>query len=398
MNKTVLMLQNNMNPPGGANTVALWMLEAIKSDFDVTVLTWEAVDYSTINTFYGTSLKPGDFKVITVSAWIRGLMKLLPDPWLWQRFCVLMRKCKRIQHRYDILLSAHDETDFGRPGLQYVHFPFQRDNWVLEQESERAEGWMDKFRYFFAVRLRPWRLISGFSFRRMKQNRTLVNSSWTGRLYRSVYGPGDVRTVYPPIVGDFAPIPWNERESGFVCIGRFAGDKRIDRIIEILSRVRRHHPSIHLHLVGTLSPRDDEGDCYQMVMEAVQRHADWIHLHEDISREDLIALLCGQRYGIHGKLQEHFGLAIAEMLAAGCIPFVPNDGGQVEIVGERKQLLYDCDDEAVENIMAVLENDGLQEDLQKFLLARTNLFSQDSFRQQILQELNSFPLTDQTDG
>jgi glycosyltransferase involved in cell wall biosynthesis len=40
------------------------------------------------------------------------------------------------------------------------------------------------------------------------------------------------------------------------------------------------------------------------------------------------------RYGIHGMLDEHFGMAPAELAAAGCIVFVPNDGGQVEIVDD----------------------------------------------------------------
>jgi hypothetical protein len=37
---------------------------------------------------------------------------------------------------------------------------------------------------------------------------------------------------------------------------------------------------------------------------------------------------------------EPFGMAPAEMAAAGCIVFVPNDGGQIEIVNGDPRLVY----------------------------------------------------------
>jgi glycosyltransferase involved in cell wall biosynthesis len=375
------MLQNEMNPPGGANTVALWMLESIKSEFDVTVLTWDTVNFAAINQFYGTQLEQGDIRVITIAGWIRALVDRVPDPWRWQRYCVLMRKCKQISQGYDLLLSAHDETDFGRRGIQYVHYPFQAENWASEQP-----------RRHFGARLRPWRIISGFSFEQMMSNRTLVNSEWTAEQCRNTYGPLDMGVIYPPVVGAFDPLPWEARENGFVCIGRFAGDKRIDWVIQILSRVRERHPDIQLHLVGTFSPWEDEMDCYRMVKDSARDNAEWIFLHEDISREELISLLCRQRYGIHGKQQEHFGLAIAEMVTAGCIPFIPDDGGQVEIVGTRDELLYGNQEQAVNQILSVLGAEDRQFELRTFLADCSARFTLDAFGQRIRQELNDFPV------
>lgn len=383
MKKTVLMLQNNMNPPGGGNTVSLWILEIIKHEYDVTVLTWEQADYAVINDFYGTTFKASDFRLITVPAWLRTLVNWIPDTWQWQQFCVLMRMCKKIQHRYDLLLSAHDETDFGRAGIQYIHYPFQRDNWALEQQRRSVANWAGKAWKMITVGMRPWRIVSGFSFDRMMANRTLVNSDWTGRRFLEAYATGSVETVYPPVIGNFPDIPWQEKEDGFVCIGRFARDKRIDHVIEVIREVRRKHPEIKLHLVGTHSPWEDGDAYYGLVKRYAEQYADWLQVHENISREELTELVARQRYGIHGMLEEHFGLAIAEMVMAGCIPFVPNGGGQVEIVGRHENLVYHDDAEAVSKINAVLGDTGLQVRLHSFLARQKEKFTLARFGQHI---------------
>lgn len=390
MKNTVLMLQNNMNPPGGRNTVSLWMLEAIKNEYDVTVLTWDPVDFALINDFYGTDFKTTDFKVIVISGWTRALMRWVPDPWEWQRFCILMRRCKKIQRDYDLLLSAHDETDFGRAGIQYVHYPFQAGNWALEKTCRRAGGWLERIWKQVSIRLVPWRIISGFSFDRMMKNQTLVNSNWTGQQYEQTYGPGLVKTVYPPVEGKFPSIPWAEKENGFVCVGRFAEDKRIDKIITLLSRVRDEYPDIRLHIVGTYSPWEDENAYYRLIRQAAEDQGDWVQVHENLSRKDLIELVSRQRYGIHGKLEEHFGLGIAEMLMAGCIPFVPNGGGQVEIVGNLKHLVYNGDDEAVLNIGLVLKDGALQDRLRMSLEKQKEKFTLLAFNRNVQQALESY--------
>ena len=40
-----------------------WILEALRRDFDVTLLTWTPVDWAEVNRFYGTTLGPGDVRV-----------------------------------------------------------------------------------------------------------------------------------------------------------------------------------------------------------------------------------------------------------------------------------------------------------------------------------------------
>jgi hypothetical protein len=66
------------------------------------------------------------------------------------------------------------------------------------------------------------------------------------------------------------------------------------------------------------------------------------------------------------------------MLRAGCILFVPNSGGQVEIVGLDERLTYD-DNDAVERILSVMDSPALQRKLLDLLGTRQQLFSTQRF-------------------
>ncbi|MBI3924057.1 MAG: glycosyltransferase [Armatimonadetes bacterium] len=84
-------------------------------------------------------------------------------------------------------------------------------------------------------------------------------------------------------------------------------------------------------------------------------------------------------------LEEHFGMAVAEMVRAGCIVFVPRGGGVPEIVGHREELLYTDAPEAVQRIARVMGDQRLQRELRRYLEARGPLFSPERFAQELLR-------------
>ena len=73
----------------------------------------------------------------------------------------------------------------------------------------------------------------------------------------------------------------------------------------------------------------------------------------DLTREELASLLGQCQYGIHMTEGEHYGIAIAEMILSGCIPFVHNSGGQVEVVNRESKLIFNNADDAKTKILAV---------------------------------------------
>ncbi len=375
--KRLLFVQPVLDPPGGSNAVASWMIEALKGEYAISVLTWRPPDLAAINRFYGTALRESDFSPMTGPPILRALFRLDPDPDSIQPSNYLLRIGKKIADDFDLIVSANNEADFGRPSIQYVHYPYLASSYARFPHS-CGETIGRRVRALLRREIRPWMFISDFSFDRMKGNLSLVNSEWTGRRFRDLYGIEPV-TLYPPVPGAFPHVPWEEREDGFVCIGRIHPGKRLDWIIETIARTRRIAPRLRLHIVGTRGQKPEEVMCLRRLAPLLEANSSWVHLHEDLPRDELANLAARQRYGIHAQVDEHFGIAPAEMVRAGCITFVHDSGGQVEIVGNDPRLTFDSTEQAVERISAVVSDPGRQADLVEFLSTRKDLFSTERF-------------------
>jgi glycosyltransferase involved in cell wall biosynthesis len=106
-------------------------------------------------------------------------------------------------------------------------------------------------------------------------------------------------------------------------------------------------------------------------------------MREEVSREELQQALAHARYGLHAMIDEHFGMAVAEMAAGGCLVFVPDSGGQTEIVGREQRLMYASPAEAVEKIAAVLDDDHRRTEVREALAAHVTRFSAEHFKHQL---------------
>jgi glycosyltransferase involved in cell wall biosynthesis len=369
----VLFVQPSMQPPGGGNGVAAWMVQALKDVHEVTVLTWRPFDIAEVNRFWGTSIGPGEVRHRTVPPWLRMPLDALPLPLSLLRTAVMARFARRVAAGYDVAVTANNETDVGRVAVQYVHYP-----WNLYPRPAVDYRWYH-LGLLLPLYYRLCQAVSGFSAAATRRNVTLVNSDWTGRLVAGRYGMAS-RTVYPPVAGDFPAVPWEAREPGFVCLGRIAPEKEIERVIDILAAVRAAEPAVRLHIVGT--PGDPR--YYAGIVARARAAADWIRVHENLPRADLVALVARQRYGIHGMREEHFGMAPAEMVRAGCIVWVPDGGGQVEIVDEPR-LTYRSVDDAVAKISRVLDAPAEAAALRQHLATRAATFSAQRFMDEVRQ-------------
>jgi glycosyltransferase involved in cell wall biosynthesis len=208
----------------------------------------------------------------------------------------------------------------------------------------------------------------------MRRNLMLVNSQYMRAMVADRLGV-DARVLYPPVPGEFPAVPWEERADGFVCIGRLSPEKRLLEIIEILAAVRRNRPTITLDVVG--APDDH---AYGRRLEARARaHGSWVQLHRDIPRDALVSLVATRRYGIHAMPDEPFGMAVAEMIHAGCIVFTPDTAGPAEIVGAYPPLLFGSAAQAAERIDAVLASADAQRRARAHLATRAPCFTTERF-------------------
>lgn len=73
--KSILIIHYDLHIPDGVNAVVAWMLEALKKEYDITMLTWKPVDVAAYNRYLGTSLHPTDFKNDNVPKASPGILK-----------------------------------------------------------------------------------------------------------------------------------------------------------------------------------------------------------------------------------------------------------------------------------------------------------------------------------
>jgi glycosyltransferase involved in cell wall biosynthesis len=378
----VLLVQPSMQPPGGGNGVAAWVLQALVPGHRVTVLSWRPVEVEPINRFFGTHLRQGDFDTIVVPRAWRALTDHLPVPATLIKLSLLMRYTRQVSDGFDVLFGVYNETDYGRRGIQYVHYPtYLRPRPKVDLRwYHPPQAGLDLY-YGLADR------IADFSLDRMKTNVTLVNSNWTGEHVSRFLGI-KTRTLYPPVVDPMPGLPWDERRNGFLAVGRISPEKEYERVMRILATVRESVPDITLTIVGTW---DRHAKRYlESLVGLAASLGPWIELRDNLSRDDVRGLMASHRYGIHGMREEHFGMAPAELARAGAIVWVPRGGGQMEIVNHEPALMFDTDEEAVARITATLTNAAEQRRLRGILAATSEQFSTGRFMQQVREIVDTF--------
>ena len=369
--RRVLFVQPSIEPPGGGNAVASWMVEALKADHEVTLLTRAPPDLTRVNSAFGTTISAVVLRIVIAppaAARLRTMARPLAGLTLFRDHAML-KHARRMAGDFDLVMTANNESDLGRRGIQYIHFPK-----FVTARPDVTLRWYQGAPYVRAYN-RACAVATGFSNARMRANITLVNSAWTGALIRQEYGIERTITLHPPAPGEFPVVAWEDRDLAFVCVGRIAREKRLEAVIDNLARVRRAHPGVTLTIAGHVDDR-----VYLSLLEHRARaHGNWVRFELDAPRDRLLRLLSTFRYGIHGMQHEHFGMAVAELVRAGTVVFAPDSGGQIEILSGESRLLYETDDDAVEKITRVLEDDALAATLRTQLATRAADFSSARF-------------------
>lgn len=382
----VLLIQPSLQPPGGGNVVAAWMVQALRGHADISILTWKGIDLEPINRLFGTTLAPHDFTLHVIPPTTRRLVDRIPTPHAMLQMHTLLRRARQLHRRtpFDLMLTANNEADFGERGIQYVHYP-----WASFPRPALDLRW---FHYIPGALRGYWALcglLSEFSWPRMRRNLTLVNSEYIAEKTRAAHGIDPI-VLHPPVPGDFPEVPWDARKNGFVCIGRLSHEKEQIKVIRIIDGLRTRGHDVHLHLVGSAS----DSPFVTEVRAHLQTRTGHVTLHQDIPRAELLDLLTSNRYGIHGMVGEHFGIAVAELQRAGCITFVPDVGGPRDIVGGDPRLLYTSEQDAIDRIDRVLGDPAAQDALAAHVRDRRDVFSCERFVTGFRAHVATFPAAD----
>lgn len=329
----VLVVQRSLSPPGGGNAVAAWMVHALAHDgHEVTTVTESTWHPGDTNAFYGTNIPDTVHRLVTPS-WQRGLSQLGEGRLTRLRMSHVLGYARRAMPRHDLFVTADNFAAFPKPGIQYVHFPAK----IRPQRPPLIEA-------YFSLCDR----IAGASSSDAASNMTIVNSRWTAERLTAL---GEIRhatVIYPPVIDPGPGMPWPERENVLLCVGRFHPSKRLETVIAIAKAVRaRGMADARLLLVGS-----SVDAAYTASLKTLTAHDAWVEWHEDLDRATLNALMGRARFAVQAMVDEHFGMATAELARAGCLVFAHDSGGTREVLDDAPALLWRTEADAVERILA----------------------------------------------
>jgi glycosyltransferase involved in cell wall biosynthesis len=369
MTPRVAVVHPGLVAGGGSEAAALATIRALQDDCRVSLITTGRPDLAGLNEKYGAGI---DFERLETRS-------VAVPPGTRRRFDALRgfplaRYCRRHVRDFDVMISAYNVMDFGVPGIQMIADLSFDDR--LRREADFPAGFAEpafhRPSWGRSLYLGLARTLAGDRETGWRTNKTLANSNWTAARLRDRLGL-DAEVIYPPVAGDFPRVPWGEREEGFVAVGRLVPEKGFDLLIAVLSEVRKSRP-VHLHIIGR-----PVRTAHARRLEALgRRQGDWVHFAGEMYGAAKADFMARHKYGLSGRRGEAFGIAVAEMVKAGMVVWVPDDGGQTEIVAH-PDLVYSGRDSAVGLIRRVLDDDAVQAELRRHLAARAEAFSAGRF-------------------
>jgi hypothetical protein len=182
-------------------------------------------------------------------------------------------------------------------------------------------------------------------------------------------------------------------------VGRMAGNKRIDLLIEALAQVREQVPNTKLLLVG-----DDRGNpAFPEVVATARARAAELNVEQDViwtGRVDSVApyFRLADVY-VTASLHEGFGVPLIEAMAtglpvvasrSGAMPWVLNDAGLVCDPGDANDL--------TDKVLAVLTDDSLRQTLVARGFERVRAFSVEQYDAKLAEILDQVLPDGSSDG
>lgn len=179
-------------------------------------------------------------------------------------------------------------------------------------------------------------------------DRIIATSENDGRVFRAVADDGKVEVIENGVdVRKFRNRAATRGEPTLIYFGRWAHNKGIPQALDLVARLRAHHPCWRLIVAGR------EYDLDATALRALVEHkglAGAVELAPNPSDRELAALIGRASYFVCLSRHEGFGLAAIEAMSAGLVP-VLSDIPPFRALVERSGLgvlVGDRDDRAVE--------------------------------------------------
>lgn len=159
-----------------------------------------------------------------------------------------------------------------------------------------------------------------------------TNSTWTnGHMVRLWNQCSSIKILYPPC--DLSP--FTERikleqkmEIQVLSLSQFRPEKNHRLQLEIAAQVLKHRQDIKFIFVGGCRGVEDESRVNELKQYANDlKISDHVQFKLNLPFDELLETLQVATIGLHTMTDEHFGIGIVELMAAGLITIAHNSGG-----------------------------------------------------------------------
>jgi glycosyltransferase involved in cell wall biosynthesis len=368
---------------GGSEATAMWTLHALQDRARVTFATVSPVDWDVLNATYDTRVSPTKVALLHAPR-LPGVHSGTVVAF-WQR-AWFERFCRTQGPRFDACISAYNPIRFGQHAIQLIgDFSFdEKCRLALYPTATGQVHHRPSFvrQAYLSIGDHLAGRHDGAAF--VPDDLVVANSQWTADRLREHFALDRVPVLYPP---SSPPIPdsGTREPLGFVAMSRITPEKEIEAVLAILDRVRAAGWPATLDLLGGIG--DDNYS--RRIRRMVRERREWVRSPGFLGPQEKTALFGSRSFGLHACRVEAFGIAVAEMAAAGLIPFVPAEGGAREIVAD-EALVYLNPDDAVRKILAVLDQPESHAPLRRSLRENVSRFAPEHFAVRLVEIVQDF--------
>jgi len=370
------IIHHSLNSCGGGELLSLTIAKVLREHgHEILYYTTQKTDWSYVKLVLGVSFKPDSEKYIFEIK--------IPYFGIYQR--LIAGFFNRAVKECDLVINTHgDVMPFVNADITYMHYP-TFSLWYLNPVNVKylkSLFWKTYFIPYYTVQKHLIRKITGL---------ILTNSKFSQKaIWKHVNRKSIV--VYPPVnIKPYVKVSKNvKREDIVVTVGRFTPEKKYEDILEIASKT----PKIKYVIIGSVSNKLNKQYFNKIRSMASRLKLRNVFLMPNLPFEGKLKILGKAKVYLHTMVNEHFGIAIVEGMAAGLVPVVHMSGGAWEDILDGKQgvhgYAFRVIDEAAEYIENLVSNESLRREIVLNNSEYVWKFSSETFREKVVRIVEVF--------
>ncbi|MDH5771070.1 MAG: glycosyltransferase, partial [Candidatus Bathyarchaeota archaeon] len=360
--------------------LCLTTIEVLKlANHEVTLVTVEKTNWGSVRKMFGNVIRP-DHEVYFTTA---KLSKRLSHWVIAAAVYIIELLAIRSRRKYDLIINTYGDLFNSIADIVYVHFPWRATlKYSQIPPITNPETWNIYLRLYNSVAS----LLD-------KNHRTIVltNSRFVEEVVKEFLHRSSI-VVHPPvdIEAFMPPVTTQRREDFVITISGFSPKRRLEGV----PYIAKHVKSARFLVIG-------KADVYSLAtLKKLKRLIrilgvkDRVELLTNIPHSTLLDLLSRAKVYLHVMPQEHFGTAIVEAMASGCVPVVHRSGGPwLDILNEKQGeygYAYDTLQEAAEFIKILLTDETTRKRMASAAMERSSTFDKAVFKRKIVRIAENF--------